>query len=865
MTMSADQRSNAASGDELQSTPTPRDCSVCRRDLMKAIGAGAAAATVGSTTASAAADESFWTNTDGEFDPYDPSVAAIGAGYPLPWAAAWLADTIWDEINQNPDSGDGVILHSQATSAAERKQANELLWGNYLQDMHTIANIEARHAIASAWEDGKNASTAYADALTAIRSYYEPHEVNMREMLAQTMLDLGSVSDARDGTESDGSIAPWVNDSSSYTGSGTDVHCRITAANYTENKTITLHNGTEYEMGVVPHFRFYVRDASDSYEVPFDEVISSYDTSGSTVTVTGDSYDWTTSLQFSVPNVPDADLQGERVFDFAEWLKIYNEIESQSDMVAGNYSESFVSDLYAELDAGNIDPSDVRGVEGQVRFMSGTEDATSTSYRMALLQQLDMNQADLSKVASMKVQYTGPTNKTFETNSNGDRTMVVTDPVDAKTYEGQLFSRRTPPNGFEVGKEYASEGFIAGYSAGNSTVRIIDPSDLSVQTEWSVNDPNAFSISPDGKTAITCTIDTTSNVYVYDTHDGTQIRSFTGRFDQARFVDDERFVAARDGDANEIALMDVNGNTEWTGSKSTINSATAVGTNGSIAAMGAYGITTAYDVETGEELWSTDSTIDQSVGSVRVSPSGNYVTATYGPNLVVYDASDGTEVLNQSYSNDVYDAIVLDDSSVLVSPYTTTIENLALSDGSQNWSVTTASKTKYLAVNASMTRAITDSGGDGIYSIDLEAAEVASSGPAVVGGLRFWPNQSTDYAGYAGETIMYDGPSGSELQLSRGSFTIQSMSDADGNSVETTNWDDPDYDTYDATEYATYTTKVNEYLESIGYWDDSSSSGSGGGGGLFGGNFLENLFAGLSAGAIALVAIGLIALDKITN
>jgi hypothetical protein len=837
--------------------------------MMKAIGAGTVAATIGSTTASAAADKSFWTATDGVYDPFDPSVSSLGAGFPILWSAAWVADTIWDEINENPDSGDDVILHSQATSAAERKQSNEILWDNYLTEMHTLANIEARHAIASAWESGKNTSTAYADAITAIRSYYEPHEVNLREMLAQIMLDLGSVSDARDGTESDSSIAPWVNDSSSYTGSGTDVHCRITAANYTETKTITLHNGTEYEMGVVPHFRFYVRDASDSYEVPFDEVISQYDTSGDTVTITGDSQDWTTSLQFSVPNVPDADLPGDRVFDFSEWLEIYNEIESQSDMVAGNYSETFVSDIYAELDAGNIDPSDVRGVEGQVRFMSGTEGATETSYRMALMQQLDMSQADMSKVASMKVTYSGYTGLTYDT-VDGSRRRILSDEVTDEQYEGQLFANDIPDAGLSVGDTYAAR----------NQVILSDPDDSLAQLypdKAAINDLGANgsdpAISPDGNHVLTKESVNQDHKLRYidvDTGEILWTASFTNiNGGPIIGTDGKVYLYNYNGTSDElVALNPSDGSRAWSVSKS-FAGPMAPHPDGRIGILSSNGGVVLYNPD-GTEDAGPFGTTSHGFNKFVFHPDGTRYYCSddqNNGNLQGWDIENDTELWSTSLSYNIQ-CISRDGSYFVADDGDRNLSLIETSDGSEVWSLSGT----YIGstfVGSRYIIATDDSGNvEKIPPSDSTAGEVITTHTAGIFGVLSWPHSFRDarkYAGSTGNAVVYDGPSGSEVELPRGSFTVDSMSDADGNDVETTNWDDPDYDTYDAEEYANYTTKVNEYLESIGYWDDSSSSSSGGGGGLFGGNFLENLFAGLSAGAIALVAIGLIALDKLTN
>jgi hypothetical protein len=839
--------------------------------MMKAIGAGTAAATIGSSTAAAEESESFWTSTDGTYDPYDPAAVALGVGYPVPWAASWLADTIFDEINEDPDSGDDVILHSQATSADERMNAHEIVVANYLTDMHTMANIEARHAIAAAWEDGKNASTAYADAITAIRSYYEPHEVNHMEILAQVLLDLGSVADAGTSNEQDTSVVDWVNEAASYTGSDSSVYARATA-NYTEDVEVTLHNGTTYTIGAVPHIRFYTAESHHTYEVPFTDVIDAYDVQNEEVTVSGPDYDWTASLKWSVPNVPDADLPAERVFDFSKWITQFTEFESQSDMVAGNYDEVFVEDIFAELAAGNIDPSDVRGVEGTARFLSGTEDATSDAYRMALMQQLDLKQTDLSKVASMKVDYTGFSSRMFNTTDTG-REEVFGDYVTGETYEGQMFARDVGKDSVSTGEMYLADPAL--FATDGSGAKFLNPA--SGTERWHFNtggNTKTITPSPDRKKVFVGINSTAENqVYALDAGDGSVIWSVSYSFNVDSIdvsPDGSKVFIGNSSHPDVICLSAETGGEEWSTTVNRYVNDLAVSHDGSTLYVAQYTDVHALNTSDGSTTWggaATDfSTNSISVDGIAPAPDGSAVyVALDSQEARSLDPSDGSTVW--TYSNTSHQvnnvAVSPDGSTIVIGESSSDVQGID-PNGNQIWSYGSAAGAIY-GIGFYPDGSTVYVGSDSLHAID----------PA--DGSQQWSNSSSgtcyaletrvhgeDYDGVIGNATMYDVPSSTEVPLALGKVTISEMSDSDGNSVETTSYDDPDYDTYDATEYATYTTKVNEYLESIGYWEDSSTSSSGGGG-LFGGNFLENLFAGLSAGAIALVAIGLIALDKLNN
>ncbi|QZA89499.1 hypothetical protein K0C01_05020 [Salinarchaeum sp. IM2453] len=420
-----------------------------RRDALRVGAAGSVAAAAGGAGAAASADSVKADTGSFVYAPTAPNRVGLAAAKGIGSVLDWVSDSNAEDL---------AILHAEARSELESLDAHLVNLDNTLTDTNTMANLEAREAIARAWEDGKDVGDAYTDALSAINDYYaERVERNHIQTIAKSAIQHSYLSQRAldhiiDGDRNldDTDMALWNFVASPSHPEDYDLEW-IELTDSRVEAEFELVNG-ETLTTTLPELLF---------EWENDEwkgTIADMDYQGGTgfdvfEFETDEGYTATWSGSIIIPNIPEAGLSGYTVLRFDRHLEYIREeeISSQASSVIGNYDESFVEDIYQALDAGNISPNELRGVDGQARFLSGDADVASDSYQLALYQQLNMDQPDLEEIASMTVEYSGFTDWFREPDDSGNIVaQYPQDHVDNRPMDGLLFAREI--DNIEVGQ-----------------------------------------------------------------------------------------------------------------------------------------------------------------------------------------------------------------------------------------------------------------------------------------------------------------------------------------------------------------------------------------------------------------------------
>ncbi|ELY86751.1 hypothetical protein C485_07532 [Natrinema altunense JCM 12890] len=93
-----------------------------------------------------------------------------------------------------------VDVHTGAQAIYQGQQQRDSVYQNYLEDTETLASLEARNAIATAYENNKTAIEAQAAGQKAINDYYAHHQRQNLEMLAADSAEIAyyhNVTDLR--------------------------------------------------------------------------------------------------------------------------------------------------------------------------------------------------------------------------------------------------------------------------------------------------------------------------------------------------------------------------------------------------------------------------------------------------------------------------------------------------------------------------------------------------------------------------------------------------------------------------------------------------------------------------------------------
>ncbi|WP_143825045.1 hypothetical protein [Natrinema ejinorense] len=333
-------------------------------------------------------------------------------------------------------------IHVGASGVKSSQESTDQLLRNYLQDTDSIASMEARHAISTAYENGESPGVADTRAQNAINDYYARLQI---QLLEETSLH----SDQ---------LAYYANISQNESGILNDfvhVNAGSTEKSYPTGRTVEtdveLANGSTHPV-TLPEIHFnkgdnYQKDAvvnvfSDTLhnETYYEEYVAdSSSTAGSTAEYYG-----------TVHLLNTGSLESKTVYDYRLARERFDEIENQSDTVVSNYDSGTAEDFYTALDNDQIETEDLRGAEGMVRYLSGDANVTDDRYQYALRSVLDMDRSSLD--STMVVHFEGATERDRITHENGSVSYEYNSVNE--TYEGLLFSSETPADGFQTGVSY---------------------------------------------------------------------------------------------------------------------------------------------------------------------------------------------------------------------------------------------------------------------------------------------------------------------------------------------------------------------------------------------------------------------------
>jgi hypothetical protein len=403
-----------------------------------------------SSPAAAQDDGGEW--VDGSFEGTCDSKLRFAFPLSCPWASFGEGD-----INTSQSASQiEVDIHTSAVGVGEGLDQTDSTYQNYLEDTETLASLEARDAIATAYENNKTATEAQAAGQQAINDYYAHHQTQLYERAS---------ADAAE-------FAYYVNISTN----DADVSDRMihgttglnTLKSPNESVAVNILPQTQVENVTL------VNGSSHSWDAPVvDFVDSGYDTDPFGLTrdnwVSTDSHYHGGAYQFNagynpddfhysgvvmVENAPAASLDSQDVYDYRRIMQRLDQIDQQADTVQSNYPSSVAEDLYAEMDSGNLSPSEVRGAEGMVRYMS--DNATEgDSLELALRHTLDLEQPE-SMDSSMMIHFDGKTDRVRNA-STGNVTYEYTSVNE--TYEGLLFASGVPGGSLETGTTYNVSDF----------------------------------------------------------------------------------------------------------------------------------------------------------------------------------------------------------------------------------------------------------------------------------------------------------------------------------------------------------------------------------------------------------------------
>ncbi|MXV61296.1 PQQ-binding-like beta-propeller repeat protein [Natronorubrum sp. JWXQ-INN-674] len=606
----------------------------------------------------------------------DPSIATVGGLGLAVFVGATAVDTIYGNITEDP-SADRHILHQLVDSETDSMDSHFVNFGNYMNDTRPIASLEARHGMAQAWEEGEGSSGGYDRALQRIRQYYELPEFNHLHAGNKALLQLSYIANSGMDTDPVYPIAgsAYIDGDSSDT-----IQMRIT--NEREEVEWTLHDGTVVDENAFDNIDHI--DGADGVPTtpviefgPFDEfdtaehsqpitqdVLDSWSEDGHPLHGGGyvtfeadDGTEYQTDLKFVTQAVDDDvdddddddddPTQSQRAFDGAEWLRLYDRVSNLSDDVVSRYDQGFVSDIYDELEAGNITPEQVRSPEGMARFLSGTDDPANDRFRIAWMQQFGFARADMTAVSGMSVNWTGATDSWVDSDPELDDRHVYPDGyVEDVDYSGVLFGTDVSEDGFQPGGRYAVG--LPVYVGAEDELIALDPSDGSRIWKYTKHsdDLNDVEVMSDGTAVFTGADD--AEFHSIDPNDGSQNWTFDteqNRAERAALSPDEDILCVGDDDGGLFGLNTDDGSQQWhvSGAGSTTR-------------------------------------------GLAYSPDGNTIYATYNDNVIQsIDANDRSENWSVEFSLGTPRDLLADDDSLFVAFTDSAVMSLDATDGSENW------------------------------------------------------------------------------------------------------------------------------------------------------------------------------------
>jgi hypothetical protein len=742
---------------------------------------------------------------------------------------------------------DLVLAHGNAVSANQSYNADIVQVGNTLTRSSTMGHQEARHAIASAWQDGKTASEALSDAHAAIETYYaDPVE---RNWLTVTLQNLAQVAHAKQsgadalvdsGEEDYDRTNPWCGSLLNHPTYGDADWVEIIPAD--NEFEWTLADGSTFTEAT-PDMKIEY-DSSGVSSGDFETTISMGDwlaghTDPSTdlsVEIDGESVTWNGNI--SVPNVSEdgETLPGRVVIKLLDdTVDLRSQIRDQAQTVIDGYSQTLVENLYSALDAGDITPADIRGIDGQAAFMAGTEDASADSYIMSLMQQTGLEQADLSKIASMTVGYRGFVGIAPVTDDSGTRSIYPKESVDSETYRGQLYASSIPSEGLDAGATYAADPPI--YYGTTERVGSIGNWDISSQS-------SAVAVSPSGG-ALYHGDD--SNVVGLDTVSGESEWTYDGQSGIVNSVSvspDGSLVTVGYDDGAVVGLDASDGSESWMYSAADYIYDVAVSPDSGsvyIAPGTSDGSVYALDAADGSESWAY-SGFSGSIETISVAPDNSVIYIAGGNSTIYAVDSSGSENWTKSTSDTsiLGSAISHDGSTLYLATNGDRAVALSTSDQSEQWSTDLSGTGLSASLSPDGQRLYVGSSAnsDTIFSYNTDDGsqnsthDVAGSPDSVSVAYNPAVRPDLDVAGTISDGSFYDAENSQYVQLRGGLLTIDQMTGQDGSTVETTSgedWGEPEYGNPDIDAYIDYLLKSEEFQKTLReHYDTGTSGGSGG-------------------------------------
>ncbi len=367
--------------------------------------------------------------------------------FPRACHAATMTFGSIDETQE--DSEIEVDVHVGTQSVYESWRSHQTVQDNYLEDTRTLASLEARDAIATAYENGESATAAQAAGQQAINDYYATHQKNLYEIAGQhtaRIVYLDNVTKQHSNIDNN-FITPSLPD---WQGSGD-----ITQANIKDTATenVTLVNGSTTEV-TVPSIRWKAEFTGGPAYHTNTKLYDHWRSDQGLFYLPDPSTNDNRMLwdgKKTLMNAPAAGLESQLGYDYSRISELQDRIRTQANTTVNNYDSGVAEDLYAAMDSGELDPADVRGAEGMVRYMSGAGDGdtnvTADRFNYALRSTLDLASGDLE--STMEVQFDGATERNYDAVNDTYTYNSV-----SKTYKGLLFSSEVPSGGFETGASY---------------------------------------------------------------------------------------------------------------------------------------------------------------------------------------------------------------------------------------------------------------------------------------------------------------------------------------------------------------------------------------------------------------------------
>ncbi|WP_436347389.1 PQQ-binding-like beta-propeller repeat protein [Natronorubrum sp. FCH18a] len=805
-------------------------CSLDRRTFITSTAAAAAIAAGGTaSTGTVAADAAVSGIVDGVKSAITGAASSDGAQYAVAstgvagFVAVASYRALMSDIDTSP-STDPALLHNMATSEGESLATHEVVFHNRLVDAQPVANLEARHGAATDWEDGANSNEGYDTAIQHIRQFYETPEWNHYHVTNKSLLQLSYIAGAAEPMLKDGGT--YENFDGYLTGVTKNGDYQLQLTDERQEQAIDLHDGTPitdvaeeerddilgddyeeatFEVPMVDVFDISAETVVDSFPVISKDLLNSWDEENELVSFDVDSTTVEWDYSFTVPSYAQADLETERVFDGRHFAELMHQIWDDSDHVAGNYDSTFISNLYDELDAGNITPEQVRSPEGMVHFLSGTDDPSNERFRVAMLQQFGMEQPDFSMVSGMNVTWTGATETEVDTDPELDtRNAYPSGYVEGKEYDGVVFGNDLPERGYQPGEKYAV-GLPLFVGDGESTV--LDAA--GGRRMWTFSeedgDPDTIAVAPDGEMVFSVHNTDTVHAGKPNTTETEWTTSLSGSVTNIEPTPDSETVLASSTTDGLVALDAYDGSENWTyvPTGESVRSV-AINSDGTEAFVGTGdGEACKIDPADGSEEWAvTPSTSGGRLHQVALSSDDSVLIASDHTNDMVFgfDAADGTELWSYEHTDSVGDGCTYSEQLdvALIGFKDGQLHALNKDTGDREWRVTLEDTPDELVADPAtgmLFVCITDLG-DLIEAYDLKDLEQNLDDANPVWSIDLDSNPhgidvmpvSEDISGVAGRSMVFDeGVDGSEgegqIDLWDGVLEVNEMYDSGGATI----------------------------------------------------------------------------------